>query len=185
MKTSEIYIMVCRAFAVSFAFAPTKKLFDEIKKNPKWILQSESEANKLGNDLYKDALNREDVRFIKDDFELLKKYFAASFFFKNEGEILTKLYTKCGFLPNLNSSYIDSLTNEFSFLAALFNLPANKERNETIAIFLGIHLLPLIDRLAEILQNKAKSSYYKAFGYFLKDFSQNFELNFKIKAIKR
>ena len=185
MKKSQIYSVVCKIFAFNFAFSPAQNLLDEIKKNPNWILRSSNEANIKGGEFYLKSLSGESAQIIKSDFENLKKYFSADFFFEKESEILTKLYEKCGFSPNLKTSSIDSVTNEFSFLSAFLELEASKDRNETAAIFLGVHLLPLIERLAPILQKEAKSDYYKAFGYFLEDFALIIEANLKIKVIKR
>ena len=185
MKIFEIYSMVCKIFALNFALAPNQILLNELRKNPKWILQNQSEANLKGNELYLNALNNENFSIISADFDNLKKYFNVIFFFENEGEILTKFYAKCGFEPNLSTSTIASATNEFSFLAAFFALEPSKENNKIIFLFLGVHLLPLAQKLAKILQNEAKSDYYRAFGYFLSDFSEILQKSLKIEATQR
>ena len=66
MRIGEFYSVVCKIFALNFANYPNEKIFDEIKKNPNWVIKNDSESNKKGSKLYKEALENENLETIKE-----------------------------------------------------------------------------------------------------------------------
>lgn len=185
MKVGEFCSVICRIFALNFASYPNEKIFNEMKKNPNWVIKNDSEANLTGSKLYKEALKNENLETIKEDFLNLKRYFNAEFFFDGDKKRLEGLYKVCKFEPNLKVGEVDSMMNQLSFLSAVLKLEADKKTEEILGVFLSSYFLPYAKKLAPILQKEAKSKFYRSLGYLFEDFSDGMEKLFKIRVVPR
>ena len=185
MNLGKFYAVIARIFALNFALPPSAKLFSELNKNPKWIITNDSEANAKGRELYEESLKTENTLEIAKDFANLKKYFNAEFFFEGDKARLEGFYKKCKFSPNLNVSALDSLTNELSFFSWIVELKQDELTKEILGVLLSSYLLPYAKKLAPVLQNEAKSKFYRAMGYLFEDFASGIENTLKVRVVPR
>lgn len=185
MNLGKFYAVIARIFALNFALPPSAKLFSELNKNPKWIITNDSEANAKGHALYEESIKGESIEEIAKDFTNLKKYFNAEFFFEGDKARLEGFYKKCKFSPNLNVSALDSVTNELSFFSSVVELKQDEQTKEILGVLLSSYLLPYAKKLAPILQNEAKSKFYRAMGHLFEDFASGLENTLKVKVVPR
>ena len=169
MNLGKFYAVIARIFALTFALPPSAKLFSELNKNPKWIITNDSEANAKGRALYDESIKGESIEEIA----------------KGDKARLEGFYKKCKFSPNLNVSALDSVTNELSFFSSVVELKQDEQTKEILGVLLSSYLLPYAKKLAPVLQNEAKSKFYRAMGYLFEDFASGLENTLKVKVVPR
>jgi len=54
-----------------------------------------------------------------------------------------------------------------------------------LGVLLSSYLLPYAKKLAPVLQNEAKSKFYRAMGYLFEDFASGIENTLKVKVVPR
>ncbi|MCR4941562.1 MAG: hypothetical protein K5978_02045 [Campylobacter sp.] len=179
MKVAELYSAIAVILAKNFNDVIDINDVLQVRKSEKWIISSDNEANVKGNDEYKKFIEKESIAVISDDFVALKSAFEVDHFVQGGGEDLGKFYKAIGFEPKLGQN--GSVSNQLLFIATMLRNDLDDQKGELLRQFIMKFFLPYAKILADDIISRASSHFYKAMGYFLKDFYENLMQVFGIK----
>ncbi|MGP1359279.1 hypothetical protein [Campylobacter sp.] len=168
MKFGELYSVVAAALAANFNSILDVSSFMRIKKTNAWITQTNSEANKKGNELYAKFIKDESSAALCDDFVILKSKFEASYYFSSAKDDLAQFYKAINFQPKMGE--VDSISNQLILIANILKNEATIESMKLLAAFSVSFFLPFAEQLSKDIEQNAASNFYKSMGYFLEDF---------------
>lgn len=158
MKLRDLLSVTALIFAANFKQVIEEESFKNLNK--KWLLQSDNEECEKGNELFALPCSYEDLQ---KDFEKLKKYFDLSIFMKIDNFKILEFYEVVSYGRKLQPCQVSNL-----LLYISESLKARKDRD--LNKFLSSYFLESAEDLSFVLIKEARSSYYKALGYYFKDF---------------
>jgi len=168
LRLGELYSVVAAALATNFSGILDVSSFMRIKKTNAWITQTNSEANKKGNELYAKFIKDESSAALCDDFVILKSKFEAGYYFSSAKDDLAQFYKAINFQSKMGE--VDSISNQLILIANILKGEASKESMKLLAAFSVSFFFPYAKQLSKDIQKDATSNFYKSMGYFLEDF---------------
>lgn len=158
MKLRDLLSVVSLIFSSNFNQIIDQNSFKNLNKN--WLLQTDSTDCENGNKFYLSDLNYENA---EQDFEKLKRYFDLSIFMKIDNFKILEFYSVVNYERVIKPCQISNML--------IYISQALKEKNDRdLEKFLNSYFLDSANDLAFILIKESKSTYFKALGYFFKDF---------------
>ncbi len=167
MKLGELYSVICIIFATNFKGVIDEQKLRGLGKN--WIIVNKNIENKNGHELWQ-KVQSEDYAALGRDFEALKGAFEMDFFKLISESEVELFYEKCRFKKPFAELKSAHAANMLALLAMIFKQNTDAKSHKILTLYLAQFIIPSFSALATHLQINAKSSYYKALGWFLADF---------------